>query len=292
MNNQHDTIAKRLVCILQKFNSGEQFTVDDLIKEFEVSKRTIQRDLSERLNFLPIKKVNGMYALEEYCLGRLNYNDMRNFATLSSIRGLFPTLKDDFIVDVLNDKINQAYLVKGHTYEDLSSKSLEFKLINIAILKKYQLHFTYNQKPRVVSPYKLVNTNGIWYLVGDENDMLKTYTLTKLVNVSQTLDEFVPKKLFIDTIEKNEAVWFSQNSIEVLLEIDAKIAEYFLRRKLLPYQTLVEKRENGLLVSAKVSYDDEILKVIRYWMPHIKIVSPIYLQEKLKEELKVYLNNL
>jgi len=36
MNNQHDTIAKRLVCILQKFNSGEQFTVDDLIKEFEV----------------------------------------------------------------------------------------------------------------------------------------------------------------------------------------------------------------------------------------------------------------
>lgn len=52
---QHDKIAKRLALILQKFNDGERLSVDALADEFQVSSRTLQRDLNERLNFLPLK---------------------------------------------------------------------------------------------------------------------------------------------------------------------------------------------------------------------------------------------
>ena len=47
----HDKIATRLALILNKFNSGEKFSIDNLVEEFNVTKRTIQRDLSERLSY-------------------------------------------------------------------------------------------------------------------------------------------------------------------------------------------------------------------------------------------------
>ncbi|CAM3524004.1 HTH domain-containing protein [Helicobacter sp. UBA3407] len=51
MKQGHDTLAMRLALILKKLISGERFTIEDLSREFGVSKRTIQRDLNERFNF-------------------------------------------------------------------------------------------------------------------------------------------------------------------------------------------------------------------------------------------------
>lgn len=48
---EHDTLATRLSLILQKLISGQRFRLEDLSFEFNVSKRTIQRDLNERLCF-------------------------------------------------------------------------------------------------------------------------------------------------------------------------------------------------------------------------------------------------
>jgi predicted DNA-binding transcriptional regulator YafY len=54
---KHDTIATRLSLILTKLNNGEKLDVDELVKEFNVTKRTIQRDLNERLSTIPLKKM-------------------------------------------------------------------------------------------------------------------------------------------------------------------------------------------------------------------------------------------
>ena len=39
----HDKIATRLALILNKFNSGEKFSIDNLVEEFNVTKRTISK---------------------------------------------------------------------------------------------------------------------------------------------------------------------------------------------------------------------------------------------------------
>ena len=72
---QHDKIATGLAIILTKLNDGEKLNIDNLADEFNVPKRTIQRDLNERFSYLPIKKEDGLYFLEEYCLGKLNFED-------------------------------------------------------------------------------------------------------------------------------------------------------------------------------------------------------------------------
>ena len=102
----HDKIATRLAQILNKLNSGERFSVEELVEEFCVTSRTIQRDLNERLSYLPLKKENNLYYLEEYYLGKLNFEDIKNFAILSGVRDLFPSLKEDFLKNVLDATIS------------------------------------------------------------------------------------------------------------------------------------------------------------------------------------------
>ena len=75
--------------ILTKLNNGEQLLVEELAEEFGVSVRTVQRDINERLSYLPIVKENGLYQLEAYCLGKLNFDDIKIFATLGSIKELY-----------------------------------------------------------------------------------------------------------------------------------------------------------------------------------------------------------
>ncbi len=106
--NKHEKVAVRLSEILKQFNSGESFTMDELTEEFGVDRRTIQRDLYVRLSFLPIRKIDGRYSLEPYYLGKLSFKDIKLFATLSGIKGLYPSLDDSFITDILNRKINGA----------------------------------------------------------------------------------------------------------------------------------------------------------------------------------------
>lgn len=292
MNNIHDTISIRLVEILKKLNNSERLTIQDLALEFNVSTRTIQRDMHERFSFLPILKDNGYYYLEEYALGKLSYQDIKQFAILSGIKNLYPSLDNNFIVDLLNTRINKNYIIKGYDYEDLTNNKKEFELINIAISRQNKLTFNYNNKPRVVNPYKLVNTDGVWYLSADENGTLKTYTFSKISYLKLTTEEFKINDKFIKIIKKNKATWFSQTEIEVILHINNKVVEYFKRRNLLPKQKILNEYDSHIEVSSLVSYDEEILKIIRYWIPHIKIIKPTYLNDKLKDDLKNYFDVL
>lgn len=114
----HDKIGFRLSRILTRLNDGTRLSIDELMEEFSVNKRTILRDF-ERLSILPIQKENGKYFLEEYALGKLGFKDIKAFAALIGARSLFPELDDRFISDVLNEKLNKAYLIKNQGFESI-----------------------------------------------------------------------------------------------------------------------------------------------------------------------------
>lgn len=291
MKKSHDTISIRLASILTKLNDGESFTAQELSEEFNVNLRTIQRDLNERLSCLPLKKENGFYSLESYVLGKLSFKDIKNFAAISGTKSLYPSLTNEFITDILNSKINQVYLINGKGFENLESKTKEFELLSVAILKYQKLTFLYSEKIREVNPYKLVNNNDIWYLLGDEEGKLKTYSFSKIVslNIKDTL--FKPNTKLLSAIANNDSKWFSSESVEVTLEIDKSLSEYFLRRDILPNKTILEQRQDKLIISTRVSYEEEILGIVKHGLPHIKILSPKSLQKKLENQLTTYLKS-
>ena len=112
-----DKLAMRLTSIITRLNQGEILNVKDLSKEFGVTQRSIQKDLNERvIQFLPITIENGCYYLESYLIGKLTYDDIRDFAFLSGISKLYPTLDDNALSDILNNKVNDDVSTLYHTY--------------------------------------------------------------------------------------------------------------------------------------------------------------------------------
>lgn len=292
MKKSHDTLAYRLSVILAKFNGGESFTAKELSEEFNVSERTIQRDINDRLFFMPIEKKGDRYSMHSYALGKLSFKDIKSFAVLSGVSRLYPELTNEFVTDILNFKLNSAYLVKNQNFEDIGGKKEWFESLSAAIVKNSPVSFSYADKQREANPYKLINNNGIWYLLAEEEGKLKNFTFSKIKKFIWKDDTktFSPKKEFLEQIAKNDTNWFSDELIEVILQIDNEAKEYFLRKEILPNKKIVEQNDEYLVVSTKVSYADEILRLVKYWIPYIRIISPIYLQERLEKVLREYIS--
>ena len=290
MEKSYDKLLARLFQILLKLNSGERFTVEELAKEFNVSKRTVQRDMNERFSSLDIKKVSGYYFLEPHSMGHLSLEDIKTFAAVSGIKTLYPAMTRGLLEDILKDPVGSVYAVKHYGHENLERQADGFETLGKAILGRQKVFFWYKNKQRAVNPYKLINKNGVWYLAAEENGNPKNYAFSKIINLNISDERFEPNKELLSTIEKNELEWFSQNAIEVTLRVKAAVSEYFLRRKLIPNQQIIEQTAEYLTIKGKASYEDEILGTVKYWLPHVSIVSPPHLQQKLNDVLKGYLD--
>jgi len=292
----HDTLVYRLVHILGKFNQGERLSPRKLADEFNVDLRTIQRDLNQRFDYLPLIKADGLYHLDPAFLGKLSVHDIEHFASLAGVRGLFPSLSDDFLRDVFDARIQSVLLVKGHEYEDIGGKTLGFEQLQQAILARHTVSFSY-QKPEglktytQVQPYKLVNKNGIWYLAGKDGDRLKAFAFTKIDRLQSSGSSFAADKAVETTLAAEDDIWLNEKKIEVVLKIASPVASYFKRRKLLACQVIEKELEDGgLIVSAKIAHINQILPTVRYWLPHIRIISPEGLQAEMAAEIAAYVD--
>lgn len=286
---EYDKLSIRLVQILSKFNNGESLSAQELAQEFNVDTRTIQRDLNERLTFMPIKKENGRYVLESFALGKLSFKDIQNFATLSGIAELYPKLDQGFIVDLLSHRVNKVLMVKNEGFQKVDYEL--FKDLSVAILKHNVLNFFYKEKERQIKPYKLVNYKGIWYLLGDENDKLKHFNLDKISKLRTKNENFIPNEKLEEQIQNDPNIWLGESK-EVILKLDKNAKEYFFRKEILSNYQIIDKDETSYTLSTQVSYEDEILHLVKQWIPYIKIQAPIELKIRLEDILKSYLNNL
>ena len=117
MKTKNTQLAYRLGEILAKLNLGDRLEVAMLAEEFNVTERTIIRDLKERLVFLDWEEQGPKYySLSKSSLGQLYPEDVDRFAHFASIQNLFPKLDREFF----QQKLTQSVCVKGHNYEDIS----------------------------------------------------------------------------------------------------------------------------------------------------------------------------
>lgn len=294
VNNNHETLVFRLAQILVKLNQGERLDPQSLADEFRVNLRTIQRDLNERFAYLPLKKVDGRYLLEPSFLGKLSTRDIERFATLAGVKGLFPSLSDDFLRDIFDTRIQAALLVKGHHYEDLRGKEALFRQLEEAIIARRHVAIRYRKNDgtsnyRELAPYKLLNHKGIWYLVARDGTTLKTFTFTKIAELHVLDSQFPADSTVEEKLATEDGIWFREERVEIILKIASDVAGYFKRRKLIANQVIEKELEDGsLLVSTRVGHYNQVLPIVRYWIPSIRIVSPEALQVALERDLKAY----
>lgn len=291
-SKNHETLSHRLVDILVRLNNGESLDPAELAEQHKTSLRTIQRDLTERFGYLPMRKENGRYRLEQSYLGKLDFKDIQHFASLAGVAGMFPSLDRDFLRQLLDSRASLAYASKGQFHEDASQFKALFVLLEPAILARHHISFVYNGKRRPVEPYKLVHHRGCWYLAAVNQGVLKAYRLSRIEDVQTRMDlpVFEHDAKIVQQLESEESIWFGVQKQEVVLTVDATVASYFQARQLLPEQQIVRELNNGdLIVSSHVVNSLQILPLVRYWMPHLKIISPETLKQELEEGMRAFL---
>ena len=291
----HDKLAYRLTQILVKLNQGDRLDPQALAAEFAVHVRTIQRDLKERFAFLPLERAGDRYFLNPSYLGRLNLRDLGHFAGLAGVRGLFPSLSDDFLRDIFDSRLQSALLVRGHHYETLNGREGDFRRLEQAILTHRCIGFTYQKREGAkayagVQPYRLVNQDGIWYLAARDGPRLKAYTFSKIESLQVGTETFTPDPAVNATLVQEDSIWLSEHKTEVVLMVAREAAGYFRRRKLIAGQVIEKELEDGgLIVSCKVAHPNQILPIVRYWLPSVRIISPQGLQGEMERQMHTYL---
>lgn len=291
-NSKNETLANRLVDILTRLNSGEKLTVNMLADSYEAHPKTIRRDLLRLEScHLPIQKEGKYFYLDAAYLGQLTFKDIKTFAQISGIQHLYPNMDMSFIRELLDSRTQSIYDAKGYFFEDASQFKQLFKVFVEAIQKHQQVGFLYKGEPRVVEPYKLIHHHGCWYLAAVRKGSLRAYRLSRieLSPYQHELLPFKPDTEILKQLENEESIWFGQKKFEVVLKIDQSIALHFQKRQLLPEQKKIkELSDGGLLLSSNVMHNAQILPLVRYWIPYIRIVSPEYLQDEMENELRYY----
>lgn len=290
----HERLADRLANILTKLNMGYQLSIKELAFEFGVSTRTISRDFDRLNTYLPLLQdnENKKFYLDSNYLGKIAPKDIRNFAQLSGISHLYPSLDMSFLRELLDSRAHQIYSAKGYSFEDASQFKELFKVLGKAIQEQRQIGFLYKGESRLVQPYRLIHHHGSWYLAAVRKDQLRTYRIShiQLMHATHEYPQFIPDQDIVKVVEDDDSIWFGQDKQEIILSIDSQVAFYFKQRSILPEQQIVrELGDGGLLVSSKINHDMQLLPLIRFWIPHLKIVNPERLQDEMEKGLKEYL---
>ncbi|MCI6564601.1 MAG: WYL domain-containing protein [Campylobacter sp.] len=291
-----ETQFPRLLQILGILSKEQRLNRDELLGRFGIDIRTFQRDIKkikEECNLDITRSKDGFYYLNRglEADGSLSFNDIKLFAKNSGFGDIYPNLDDETITDALNIDFSKFYSINNQAGKNQKELSAIFDDLRKAIKEHLELNFYYDGKERLVKPYRLDFVDGIWYLLGDEKTKLKSFSLLKIKKY-QILGGFEPSRIFLRRIKENDLEWISQNIKIARILILPKAREYFERKNIFKSFKILKDDNNGILLEVRFAFDDELLNVVKAWIPYIKIIEPQELNAKLKNSLLEYANSI
>ena len=298
--HDYDKILTRLTVILSKLNEGEALSVKALAQEFNTSDRTIQRDFNERLISFPIYQENKKWKMQDGFKVEKTKSledeivlDIIEKIT-ESIGGKFATKSHKLLAKIKNEDFNPIYAKLN--IEDIADNFSEIKIIEGAIKDKIEMECSYNDEKygvykTTLQPLKIANYEGFWYLIALRENILKKYYLKNISNSKLTDITFKSDSKIENLLENSVSIWFQKDvkPFEVKIYANKIAAKYFTRRPL-PTQSIETLSQDGSMeFIVNITHEMEILPIIKYWLPHMRVIEPEWIQEIINEDLLSYL---
>ena len=243
--HDYDKALFRLTQIIAKLYQGAKLSNKELSEEFDVSTKTIQRDFSKLVALFPIYQEKKLWQLES----NFEFEENLSIEDEITLKLLLQTSKsfDKSFQDRASQLLSRIKNnIKSPIYtkialEDISSKLSEVNLIEEAINTSRQVTFTYLKDDSsfevTIDPYKIVNFDSFWYLVGKKEGKLRRYYLQNLSATKIEDATFRKSKKIEELINNAINIWFDENGdIDVELLVHKSIIEYFLRQPISPTQ--------------------------------------------------------
>lgn len=289
-----------------------------LAKEFEVSLRTIMRDVDfmrDRLN-LPIEfdsQRNGYHYTEPVeQFPQLPFTEAEIFALLVAHKAVAQYRGTPFEHPLalafrrLTGQLDtSAKFMLGNLDETLSFRpfapednDLEtFEILTRALKEKRVLKFQYRNlgtekaQSRLVHPYHLGCVDNHWYLFAFDvkRAAMRTFALLRLKSPEITTERFtIPKKFSLSEYLKGSFnVFKGADDYEVVIQFDSWAADLIRGRKWHASQEIMELPKRQLRLRLRLNSIEEAERWVLSWGQHATVVRPQTLADRLRETAKV-----
>ncbi len=218
---------------------------------------------------------------------------------LDSVRKMedLAEMHEEIIEELRLDRNPMPFYMKSESFQELDTDDETVLELEEAIVHDSNVAFTYRGEDFHIAPLRIVNFDGIWYLYGydheeRESNKWKTWLLSEIGN----LEVYVSEKHDIDdeAVEEDLEEAFSprfvpDRQIRVLLRVWGAARELFRLKEQVPRQRILSEEEDFMTVESTVSTLDAVEAEIKSFLPHIEVLEPATLREKILTELRSYL---
>lgn len=288
-------VNNRLFEIVYILMQKKKITAKELAEKFEVSTRTIYRDIESlsRAN-IPIYSSKGKDGgiLEEYVLNKTVLSEEEQNQILFALQGMKKIAGEDKdilekISTIFNKKVNDWIKIDFSNW----GKEEKFELIKTGILNKKQLEFTYynsngDKTKRIVEPLQIWFKDKSWYLISycklkEDYRIFKVARMKEIKVLEKHFERELPK-------EQKEEKYKLKNivlELEISKEMAYRVYDEFEDNE-------ITKNEDGSF-RVKVEYPetDWIYGYILSFGENIKVISPKRVKSTIKVRLEETLKN-
>ena len=287
----------RLFEIVYLLLDKKQMTAKELAEHFEVSTRTVYRDVETLSSagipiYMSKGKGGGIFLLPEYVLNKAVITEAERADILSSLKAVQAVSVTESGTAL--DKLGSLFGVQDVDWIEVDfglwsdgekEKSL-FELLKAAILEKQVIHFHYattgsEMKERTVEPLKLVFKASNWYLYAycRLREDYRFFKLKRMRDVEVTREFFVrqiPKKVL-----QNENSYQSGEPVKVQLKFEKEAAF----RAMDDFAECEMQSDGSVLVKCEYMIGEWLTDIVIGYGEHCEVIKPQWLRDEVEEKL-------
>jgi len=305
---------ERMLRIHEELRRGTPINCTHLVRDLEVSRKTIVRDIAfmrDRLD-LPIEynpQVNAYYYTHPVnAFPAVQVTEGELMALLVARRAVEQYQGTPFHrqLEIAFDKLTGGLKdrISFSPTDELSSVSFKnmglgkadltvFNALSAAVLKQQEVSFDY-RKPgdargtrRHVQPYHLSHRQNLWYLIGHDTERaaLRTFALPRIAAVRVSTATFVrpqdfsPEKFFANAL----GVLGGSKDYHVQIRFSARVADRVRERVWHDTQALNALPDGGVVLTLQLGALPEVESWVLSWGDDAEVLAPKELRQRIRK---------
>ena len=287
----------RLFRIVYYLLQNGKATAPELAQKFEVSIRTIYRDIDSISSAgIPVYatqgKGGGISILNDYTLDKSLFSEQEQEQMLTALQGMVATTEENS--NELLTKLSGLFQINSTNwievdFSDWAHRTPQqdtFNIIKEAIFQKRVISFCYfsgkgNKEKRNVRPIRLVFKSKSWYLYSfcllrNDYRFFKLTRIKELEMLSETFtQDFTPTK-----IEKQIQV---ENTVAVKLKFDRQAAFRVYDEFT---DSITEDSQGNLYVQIDLPDNEVLYSYVMSFSDSVEVIEPQSIREQMKKRLQ------
>jgi len=305
--------AERLNMMLKFINQKRYFTLNDLMNEFKISKRTAIRDISslEEMGapiYVEYGRNGGYYVLEEVKLPPISFSSQEVYALYISLQVLENFMDIPFKVtyEVIHRKFNDALSEEQKKKIERIKNRVVFyqtkqlqkcpclETIMTAIIENKVLKIYYRNVYRFIQPLVIYAMKGHWYCKSFDIDKkaYRVFRCDRILTAESSRREPLDELEYI-TIINSHSLWKpSDKATEFKCLLDSNGVEIFQTEN---YPSMQLINENNCTYLVGTYEPNELNFIVRYlsrFGKSLKVVEPVELKRHMKDYYIDLINHL